>query len=54
MWTSSVERNDLMFSNNKWDSKRTQHLIRQSLLEYARNAWVEESCLETSMPLMLA
>ena len=34
-----MERNDLRFNNHKWDAKKTQQEIWQSLLAYARSAW---------------
>jgi hypothetical protein len=36
LWTIWIQRNDLTFNNNIWDSKRTQRMIWQGILEYAR------------------
>lgn len=39
MWTVRVEQNDLTFNNQRWDIKKTQQMIWQGLLEYAKHAW---------------
>ena len=41
LWTLCIERNDLIFSNTKWDDpkKNKKQKIWQSILDYAIIAW---------------
>jgi len=39
LWTIWVERNDRIFINSRWEEKKMQESIVQSILEYVRIDW---------------
>lgn len=45
MWNIWFERSNPTFNNKRWDGKKTQQLIWQSLLEYVGIAW-DTTCKE--------